>query len=164
MYKKPTKMFIESQLKIFDEVIELLANKYKISKNEFLISKELLIKICTRIHQREDYYQYFHGGTKLAQLRRSGIVAYWILKYFPLRSINPEKKYNINVHFAYYVILSAAVAESGATAKNSSKIQGVFSTEFEDYFLRSLSEYDISKEAFMLIAECLALAVKMAIK
>ncbi|MDR2532637.1 MAG: hypothetical protein LBC82_07325 [Oscillospiraceae bacterium] len=165
MYNPPTKEYIDSQLTKFNEIITYLANRYKIAKNEFMVSKDLLIKISKRLHQREDYYQHFHNK-KLAQIRRAGIAAYWILKYSPLRAIHPDKKYDINAYFAYYFMLSAAVSESAAeaTVESSKKIKEAITNEFEDNFLRSLSEYDISKEAFMLIAECMALVVKQAMK
>jgi len=165
-YSLPTQDFLkDKRIKIKNTIVSF-AKYHDISINEFKTTAESIDKIITRINQRENYYLSFHDA-KLAQSRQAAIMAYWILRYRPLRPVIPwNKGYDINVHFAYFILFSETLSELviDSSKEMRNEIINSVSKEHTEGLLRGLSEYDISKEAMMLISDSIESAVRCEIK
>ncbi len=98
--------------------------------------------------------------------------AYWILRYRPLRPKSPiywDKPYDVNVYFAFYMLLAATIGECFVARSESVKDQARavvndILQDHEDDYSRAFSEYDISKEAMMLITDNLRGMINSAIR
>ena len=154
-YESPKYAYMSVQRDKFDKIIGSLATYLRISKNEFRIDHNVIEDIIARLHQRINYYLFFHGK-HLTQSRQAGIKAFWILRYHPLISSTWKKEYDINVYFAFYLLFAEIIGEhlSSQPKEIQCEITNKVLIEYQESFLRALSEYDISKESMMLISEC----------
>ena len=135
-----------------------------------IIDSNILIDIAERLHQRIEYYSYFHNGFEMSQIKRIGILTYWLLKYRPINSKYfwtfraGKPHYDVNVYFAFYFFKSSICDCRDELRKKNGEIYpctGVPLGSYDDFFdgtleelyLHSFSECDLSKEAFILLAE-----------
>ena len=153
-YALPTQEYIYNERNLFQQMLGGFATFEQVNVNDFSVDRELVDEVTKRVHQRIEYYSYFHG-VNLEQTRQAATKAYWILRYRPLKPKLWGKQYDVNIHFAFYVLFAAVIGKSiKDIPKNIQKsvINAVLSKQ-KDIYLRSFSEYDISKEAMMLVAE-----------
>jgi len=150
--------FLDAGREAFKKTVNLFVKYYyKTAYNDFKIEYSAVDRISNRIYQRLNYYLFFHNR-QLSQVRQMGLKAYWVLRYRPLRlvsSIYWKKKYNINIYLAFFVILADVIGEclSGCNKDTQRLIVSKLLEDYENTFIRPLSEYDISKEAMMLMAD-----------
>lgn len=149
--------YLNEKREAFKTVLEHLIVLIEITSQDFRIDRNKLKKISDRLYQRLNYYLFFHGK-HLAQSRQAGITAYWILRYCPLTLITLtawKRKYDINAYFAFFYILYVILGE--LIAKQPRGVQRAVVkkvlTDYENVFMRAFSEYDISKEAMMLVTD-----------
>jgi hypothetical protein len=150
--------FLELGRESFKKAINLFVRfYYKTAANDFKIDYDGVDRISTRIHPRLNYYLFFHDK-QLSQSRQAGLKAYWVLRYRPIKLISLcywKKAYDINVYFAFFVILSDIIGEclSDCDIDVQRLVVNKLLEDYENSFIRSLSEYDISKESMILIAD-----------
>ncbi|MDR2166590.1 MAG: hypothetical protein LBE35_01910 [Clostridiales bacterium] len=131
----------------------------KVYSAEDIINKhvdwDMVDEIHKRLHQRQNYYLFFHG-TNLKQTRQAATKAYWILRYRPIKLPTPLKDYDANIHFAYFILFADNLLEVLGNESYEIRrhvIRNVLKEHGKDTFIRGFSEYDISKEAMMLVSE-----------
>jgi len=153
-YAPPSFEYLKSRRSRVSEMIGSFATFMKMNKTDFRIDPQLLDDVNMRVHQRLEYYLFFHG-THLEQSRQAASFAYWILRYRPLAALVWGEEYDVNAYFAYYVLFTESLVKF--LGEHPKKVQhavinGILS-EYKDNFIRGLSEYNISKGAMMLISD-----------
>ncbi len=141
----------------FRKTLGLFSTCYNIAVNNFKIDQDRVDGIGNRLYQRLNYYLFFHNK-QLSQSRQAGLKAYWILRYRPLTLISSgvwKKKYDVNVYFAFFIILCDVLGECVTDVELNVQRAVVYSIlkDYENTVIRSFSEYDISKESMMLVAD-----------
>jgi hypothetical protein len=150
--------FLSAKRESFEKTLRLFVKYYyKTVSNDFKINYDAVDRVSNRLYQRLNYYLFFHNS-QLAQSRQAGLKAYWVLRYRPLKLISLsywKKVYDINVYFAFFVILSDILSEclSDCNRDIQHSVVSKLLVDYENIFIRSFSEYDISKESMMIIAD-----------
>jgi len=164
-YIKPSREYLAKERKDFQQFLGKFATYSKIPATDFNVDDNLLDDVNMRVHQRVNYYLYFHG-TQLEQTRKAAIKAYWILKYRPIKALRWSGAYDVNVHLAFFVLFAESLGRllPNQPAKIQNMVVNNILNEYGDSFLRAFNEYDISKEAMMLIADSLKSIFKCEIK
>ena len=145
-----------------EEVDHILNVFYKyvkekgIEKREIFIDYDILGKIAVRLDQRCEYFKIYHKNTYLSEMRRVGILAYWIIKYkpFEIKMGDPyawQNKIKINETIALHMIMCMVVR---LVCRDDSKHLNI-SDSYRKKILHSFTEHDLTKEAFMIVAESL---------
>lgn len=113
-------------------------------------------EMIIRVDKRSDYFLIFHEQTHISEIKKVALYVYWILKFRPICVINVNvetaSKYScINETFAMYILYSVLREEA-------SRKKTIFapSAEYTRRLAYAFKFWDISKEAFILIAETLA--------
>ncbi len=149
--------FLENGRKIIKNALYLLCAHYNITANSFRINYNYVDRVSNRLYQRLNYYLFFHDK-QLSQIRQAGLKAYWILRYHPITSVSSSArilKYDINVYLAFFLILCGVLGEHTEKIQSDTQrtvINNILK-DYENHYVRSFSEYDISKESMMLIAD-----------
>jgi len=153
-YCAPPPDYLNSERIKFQKVLGYFATYHNVKTTDFRINKIILDEVHIRVHQRLNYYLFFHDKD-LAQSRQAGIKAYWILRYRPISSFLWSKVYDVNVYFAFFILFSEVLGECLSTQTKDVKniVTNSIISKYESIFLRAFSEYDISKEAMMLVTE-----------
>jgi len=83
---------------------------------KYNIDVRAVVEIITRVDKRTVYYSFFHNGNKIHEMKRVGILVYWLLKFKPItitddRVINGslhvlERAFEFNEEFALSLIYS----------------------------------------------------------
>lgn len=149
--------FLNNGLKAFRKIFKIFVTYYGASDQYFRINVDSVNNISTRMYQRQNYYLFFHNK-KLSQSRQAGLKAYWILRYRPVTTISSgswKKEYDVNVYFAFFCILCDVLGEcvGGVRKDIQTSVINKLLKEYEAVFIRAFSEYDISKEALMVVAD-----------
>jgi len=149
-------------------------------------TNDILRDLFKRVDQEKDYYKLFHA-TKLSQLHISALSVYWILRFRVLslsdkaygcrnlscKTIADSKSdedlgydYDINVYFAYFFLLSEAFKEMLDSQPKDIKLLVMkdIIKKHKKSFLRALNEYNIAKEALILLSESLKYLIEYAIE
>ncbi len=159
----PSRKYLNDQSEKFSKFVSVFLKILKVPAHEFRLHQDSVDEIIRRIHQRVNYYQFFHSKD-LRQSRQAAIQAYWILRYRPLKPLTLshwDKLYDINVYLAYYLLFGAALSESvneypdPVPKKVRDAVTNVIESENKNDRIRAFSEYDISKEAMMLVSDYL---------
>jgi hypothetical protein len=164
----PPRDYLNKEREKFKDILKSILLILKVSGAHIKTDRDLIDEINTRIHQRINYYLFFHVK-RLNQSRQIALKAYWILRHRPLRLISKafwNKDYDINVYFAFYFMFAQAIGELFVNCPK--EIQTTVANEIlrkhQDDYIRAFSEYDIGKEAMMLISESLKSIVKCEIR
>jgi len=164
----PPREYLEKERTDFENILKAFLACLSVSDTHIKADRDLIDDINSRAHQRINYYLFFHG-THLQQSRQVALKSYWILRYRPLRLMSKafwDKEYDINVYFAFFIMFAQALGELFVNLPK--KVQVTVTNEVlrkhEDDYIRAFSEYDISKEAMMLISESLKSIVKCELK
>jgi len=137
--------------------------KHTNTKESIRYSTPLVSDIFKRIHQRSDYYTYFHtkpnGGQPMvmAETKHTALMAYWVIKYKPLSlplvfadDLYQTKCCTINEYFAAFCIFSLAKKYPRVGDVNT-----YFSPDNLNGIVYAFMHRDISKEAMILYVESL---------
>ena len=116
----------------------------------------ILGRIIVRVDQRNEYFKIYHANTRLSEMRRAGLLAYWILKYRPFGIETADKskwqnKLKVNEAVALHMILGMV----SKLAHGNSEIKLMVSPEYCRKILHGFREQELSKEAFMIVADSL---------
>lgn len=100
----------ERMLKMF-----LLITDYPSDLN-YNVDIRAVVEIITRVDKRAAYYSFFHDGNKIHEMKRVGILVYWLLKFKPItitdnRITNgsldeQEDAFQVNEKFALSLVYS----------------------------------------------------------
>ncbi|GHU57618.1 hypothetical protein FACS1894133_0850 [Clostridia bacterium] len=154
-----------------------ITTQHRFDSSDILYDVNVFEDIGRRLYQRTEYYRYFHSELEVSQIKKVGILTYWLLKYKPFRWVSPlaipigEGKYDVNVYFAFFYFKSS-IYEYCRRIGQAEDVDGVqrvkpvfdntyglkynfdfFEGKLEELYLHSFSECDLSKEAFVLLAE-----------
>ena len=121
------------------------------------VDRELLNRAFVRVDKRLDYYRIYHNDTYLNEVREAAIIAYWLLKYRPIRVLastggQDEALARLNENFALFVVLSVIEGHRKHLGLPVFAVDR-FTLEQLKYGVRN---WDLSKEALMLIAVALS--------
>jgi hypothetical protein len=112
-----------------------------------------VVETITRIDKRTAYYSYFHEGNKIHEMKRVGILVYWLLKFKPFRIIDPritngtikqiEDSFNLNESFALSLIYSGLLKSNRLNTTPKSK------SELHKNLLYTLKYREMSQDSIM---------------
>ena len=164
----PSRDLLNSERIQFRNMVVGFANFTSTAIGHIAIDWNVVDELSTRIHQRMNYYLFFHNAN-LLQSRQGALKAYWILKYRPLRiksAVFWDEEYDINVHFAFHVLFAQALGEFLVNCPRGIQLTVVTNIlrEYKNDHIRAFSEHDISKEAMMLISGSIKSIVECEIK
>ena len=153
-YVRPPVTYFSEKRKSFQKILGGFATYMKMNTTDFRANIGSVDEISSRLHQRLNYYLFFHGRT-LEQSRQAAVKAYWILRYRPLKAVVWDKDYDVNIYFAFFVLFVEAMGQTFKDCPKTIQVVIVDSIrkDYEKDFLRAFSEYDISKEAMMLVSD-----------
>ena len=166
VYIPPSREYLVNNRKHFQAMLGHFADFKKMPKADFKVDLDLVDSIAKRVHQRISYYRYFHG-IHLVQPRQAAMQAYWVLRYHPLRTLPKwDHEFDVNVHFAFYVLFAGSMREpiENCPKEKQPIVLNYVLGEYQGEYLRAFSEYDISKEAMMLMSDSIKSIVKAEIK
>ena len=126
----------------------------------------LLLKIIIRVDQRRDYFTYFHSEVdsngnvqvdKMSQYKQVALLCFWIMKYKPLRIVDPtldlqyclDNHCTINETFAAYIFISQIMSASVGEEQKTYYMSDEYINDLRYKFMH----HDLSKEA-MIFALC----------
>jgi hypothetical protein len=100
----------ERMLNMFLEIAEY-PNDLK-----YIVDVRAVVEILTRVDKRTAYYSFFHDGNKIHEMKRVGILVYWLLKFKPITITDDrivkgsldaqEEAFHINESFALSLVYS----------------------------------------------------------
>jgi hypothetical protein len=164
----PPLEYLNKEYEYFQIILKVFLTRLEVSDAHIRTDRDLIYEINLRVHQRINYYLFFHNK-HLLQSRQVAIKSYWILRYRPIQLIprtSWKKKYDINVYFAFFIMFAQAIGELviDCPKETQTAVVNNILRKYEDDYIRAFSEYDISKEAMMIISESLKSIVKCEIK
>jgi hypothetical protein len=135
----------------------LKANGYDFDSLDVDVDRELLNRAFVRVDKRLDYYRIYHNDTYLNEVREAAVIAYWLIKYRPIRVISSDGTGDgpftrLNENFALFVILSVIEGHREHLGLPVFSVDK-FTIEQLKYGVRN---WDLSKEALMLVAVALS--------
>jgi len=63
---------------------------------KYNVDVRAVVEIITRVDKRTAYYSFFHNGNKIHEMKRVGILVYWLLKFKPI-TITDDRVVNGNL-------------------------------------------------------------------
>lgn len=134
----------------------LMNNRYSLDKVD--INEKILLSIIAKVDQRQKYFQYFHG-LKMSEFKEVSLICFWYIKLKPIRisceNCKDGKLDAINEKLALYYLLSLyrkMLKDHGLPTDVLDRLP----EEYIKEVLYSFKYCDISKEAFTLLAESIA--------
>ena len=134
-------------------------NRY--DNKDVIINENIILSIIIKVDQRRKYFEYFHK-LKMSEFKEAALNAFWIVKLQPLSVCNqeytkqqPVEYDSLNEKLAlYYIIRTLRVA---LKEKNKSdKVLDSLSLKYIDELIYTFTYRDISKEAFIILVETMA--------
>jgi len=108
---------LASQVAAFERMLKkfLLLAGYP-SDIKYNVDVRAIVEIITRVDKRTAYYSFFHNGNKIHEMKRLGILVYWLLKFKPITIVDEritkgnlaakEEAFEFNEKFALSLIYS----------------------------------------------------------
>lgn len=146
------------QMKHIWEELMRFVEIYNLDKDKLVTNPATLHDIITRVDMREDYFIYFHNGTKINEFKRISLLAFWINKLRPFTYIEKDKEKiatasKINERFATFLIMGTV------TRFSPNALQSPYIKAMIKELTYALRFRDISKEGLMMVLEPLHLLV-----
>lgn len=157
-YKAPSEEELYAWFERLCEIFDTFLSSEKKDISKFTIDAFLIGESLVRIDKRRDYFIIFHEETKISELKEAALIAYWFMKFKPIKYIGdseePEYYEYINEKVAMFVILSAAKA----TCKKAGSDLKTTDFYIERLFY-SLRYWCLNKSALILLSEALCAGV-----
>lgn len=125
------------------------------------INENTVMAIVAKVHQRREYFEYFHG-LDMSECKEAALICFWYIKLRPLCAISKQEGEEcaevfdyINEKLAIYyiiVILRGMLQGRGGSTERLDKIPQNYLRELA----YSFKYRDISKEALILLVESMA--------
>ena len=157
-YVKRAPQYYMDQMKNIEEELLRFIKIYNLDIKKLVTNPVALQDIITRVDMREDYFIYFHNGTKINEFKRISLIAFWINKLRPFTYIEDASDKiaiasKINERFATFLIMGT-VTRFSPNALESPYIKAMIKE-----LTYALRFRDISKEGLMMVLEPLHLLV-----
>lgn len=145
---------------LIDEFIKF-AKRLNLDSRKINIVRPYLPLILQRVEKRRQYFQYFHNGMEINEVKQAALVAYWILKFRPfsyrsdkqndfMQELELTEQYKaLNERFAFFYILSACRKGADILDFQCQSPSNALVSEV----IYAFKYWDLSKEAVILIAE-----------
>ena len=156
-YNKRDEEYYAQQQSYINHVWEMFVAAYNIDKSRIFIDIEAINDVITRVDMREEYFFYFHKGTKINEYKRTALLAFWINKLRPYTYLLSPEEFSpdevkeasqINERFATFLLIAIIeyFDKSNALSKEYLK-KFIYEVKY------SLRYRDLTKEALILIME-----------
>lgn len=148
---------IEAEVKELEILWNNFIKRYeKTIYKDYLVDKDDLLEVITRVDKRKDYYYYYHDidDGNMSEYKEVALKAYWIIKLKPFRMISPLSDLHnyVNEQFALYLIFSILHIE---LQKEGYSLL-LPKEKYINDILYSMKYHDISKEAMIDIVDSIA--------
>ena len=158
IYDPPSKKAIRDFALTMQTVFKnfVLAIKENPAEKDLVYDKatiRIISEIYVRVDKRNDYFHIFHD-VAMSEIREAALIAYWVIKFQPIRFANKVVIKDINSRFAVFIILSAIDKYSRTIMGDNYELS--LTKEYLDKLQYAAKYWDLSKEAMMLIAETIA--------
>lgn len=141
---------------MYDDLVDLVNHfiRYMKIKENLVVNRAIIGRICERIDQRKDYFMYYHSTEKevmhMSHEKEAALWIYWICKYQPLHfsKIEDDEMFfimngcTVSDAFAVYLMISIVCAN------NPNKVSSFTPDRIED-LCYDFANRDFSKEAIM---------------
>jgi len=87
---------------------------------KYIVDVRAVVEIIIRLDKRMAYYSFFHNGSRIHEMKRVGILVYWLLKFKPFTIVDDritdgtfnvtEATFELNELFAAYLVYSGLLA------------------------------------------------------
>lgn len=143
------------------KIIETFLHKNHFTLDNIYINEKSVYEIISKVHQRQKYYEYFHG-LEMSEFKEIALISFWYIKMKPICVALEDKTLQmssdfeaINEKLALYLILCTfrGIMED---KKMSTKVLDSLPEEYLYEIIYSFAYRDISKEALILIVESIA--------
>ena len=164
VYHPPTFEEISNYLTMFESYHKLFTEKTGLVSDYYAF---FIIEICIRIHQRSEYYQYFHSDenetTLMSETKETALMCFWVLKYKPLyQNKDTMKDYfgkeccTVNEKFVTFVMKTYVTS---LLYNRKAEINRFF--DENDFTIKyNLMHRDISKESLIMFLNSLIETLK----
>jgi len=120
----PSLNYLNTECAEFDSKLKSFLINMNVTYGQVRTDRDVVNEISLRVHQRINYYLFFHGKM-LQQSRQIAIKSYWILRHRPIRLLASgswNRDYDINVYFAFYLILTQIIGELFTTCPRNIRV------------------------------------------
>ena len=142
-------------------IIGMFLKNNRFNEDSIYINKSVVLSIIAKVDQRKKYFQYFHG-LDMSEFKETSLICFWYIKLKPISIVtenNDLKELSefeaINEKLALYYILSTYRSLLCKEGKSTEKLDNL-PQKYIDEVLYSFEFRDISKEAFVLLVESIA--------
>lgn len=154
-----------SKLQIFwgkhKEVIEGFLSENQYTADYLFVNEDIVLAVITKVDQRKEYFKFFHG-LDMSEYKEAALTAFWYVKLKPINVRTGEfsdktlKEYeSINEKLAIYYILKTLRKMLFRAGKKADELNSI-SDKYLRELVYTLTYRDISKEAFILLIETMA--------
>ena len=156
-YIQPDYMVLYNEVELVMQALNYYVQKQgDLKMDDLNIDFAIIAEALVRLDKRKDYFVIFHDDTDMNEVKRSALLAYWILKFKPIHiktdnKVTKGKYRKINEAFAVFVIYSTVCEEIKRKTGNDFYV----SKDYNRKIMYGFKFWDISKEALMLIVESL---------
>lgn len=141
------------------DVIEEFIQKNHYSTKNLYVDEKTIMEIIVKVDQRKKYFQYFHN-LDISEFKDVSLICFWYIKLKPI-CISSEDLRNkgdleaINEKLALYYLLST-YRRMLKNQKLPTNVLDNLPSEYLKELIYSFRYRDISKEAFILLVESIA--------
>lgn len=152
-----------SEISDFGLLVGDFLNRNGYDTDKIGIVETSVYQIITKVHQRKQYFEYFHR-LNMSDFKELALRCFWIIKtkplYFKSDTLTADNLTfeSINEKFAVFYIIKKFKALTKSDAVRE-KIDCFFSEQYVYELVYSFTYRDISKEAMILIVETIAIAL-----
>lgn len=143
------------------EIIEGFINDNYYLESYLYINEDAVLSIITKVDQRKEYFEFFHG-LNMSEYKEAALIAYWYIKLRPI-NLRSEvfagkslKEYDaINEKLAVYCILRTLRIMLYKYNKSNDELD-MLSKKYIHELIYTFTFRDISKEALIMLVETMA--------
>lgn len=141
------------------DVIEGFVQKNHYKTENLYVDEKTIMEIIGKVDQRKKYFQYFHS-LDMSEFKEVSLICFWYIKLKPICISNEDLRHKgdfeaINEKLALYYLLST-YRRMLKEQKLSTNVLDNLPSEYLKELIYSFRYRDISKEAFILLVESIA--------
>lgn len=122
---------------------------------DIFINEYNLMEVVERVSKRKFYYKVFHGIEHLSEFKETALLIFWICKLKPFVVLNPQSKLCASTNELFSIHLMTCMLASCQSHASEFHYPDKITIKNIVY---ALKYQDLTKEALIQYAECLALA------
>lgn len=142
-------------------IIESFLSENKYNPDYLFVNEDIVLTVITKVDQRKEYFEFFHG-LNMSEYKEAALTAFWYVKLRPISvrtnkfSEKVLKEYeSINEKLAIFYLLRTLRKMLCKNGRDTNELNSL-SEKYLKELVYTLAYRDISKEAFILLMETMA--------